>query len=104
MVPRPEGLISPGGSSDAEHRAGEARDPVRLAVQLTLAVYLSPVFLLVCLVGGTSMLVTGMTQALRRGGKPTVGRPAAAPKLTGRGHGKALTRFAELDRRPDVTR
>ena len=100
MVPRPEGLISPGGSSDAE----EGRDPVRLAVQLALAVYLSPVFLLVCLVGGTSMLVNGMAQALRHGGRHPVGRPVAGPKLTGRGHGKAVTRLVELDRRPDVTR
>jgi hypothetical protein len=90
--------------SNAENRAArETRDPVRFAVQLALAIYLSPIFLLVCLVGGTSILVSGMAQALRHGGQDLVGRPAVSPKLSGRGHGKPVTRLAELDRRPDVT-
>src|SRR4051794_24629396 len=103
MVPRPEGTISPGGSPDAEDRPREARDPVRFAVQVALAIYLSPVFAIVCLVGGTSMLVSGMAQALRHGGQPPAGRPVAVPRLDGRGRGKAVTGFAGLDRGPDVT-
>jgi hypothetical protein len=104
MVPRPEGLVPPGGSSDAENRPAETRDPVRFAVQLALAICLSPIFLVVCLVGGTSMLVSGMAQALRHGGQHPVGRPAVVPKLSGRGHGKTVTGFAGLDRTPDATR
>ena len=78
--------------------------PSAFAVQLALAIYLSPVFLIVCLIGGTSMLVGGMARALRHGGQRPVGRPVAGPRLAGRGHGKAVTGFAGLDRRPDVTR
>src|SRR4051812_11875804 len=103
MVPRPEGRISPGSSSAAENRPREARDPVRFAVQVALAIYLSPVFVIVCLVGGTSMLVSGMAQALRHGGQHPAGRPVAGLRLNRRGHGKAVTGFAGLDRGPDVT-
>ena len=103
MVPRPEGPISPGGLPDAEHRPGEIRDPVRFAIQLALAIYLSPIFLFVCLIGGTSMLVGGMAQALRHGTQRPARGPVVVPKLAGRVPGKPVTGLAGLDRRPDAT-
>jgi hypothetical protein len=99
MVPRPESRTFPGGSPPP----GEACDPVRFAVHLALAIYLSPVFLIVGLIGCTSMMVGGMAQAIRHGGPLPVGRAVVGPKLAGRGQGKAVTRVAGLDREPDVT-
>jgi hypothetical protein len=103
MVPRPEGRVSPGGLPDAGQSPGEARDPVRFAAQLALAIYLSPIFLIVCLIGGTSMLFGGMAQAMRHGGQGPAGRAVAGPRLAGRGPGKVAGRVAGLDRAPDVT-
>src|SRR4051812_25778599 len=104
MVPRPEGLICPGSFPDAESRPAEARDPVRFAVRLALAIYLSPIFLIVCLIGGTSMLVGGMAHALRHAGHRPAGRAVAGPKLAGCGQDKVVTGVAGPHRRSDVTR
>jgi hypothetical protein len=48
MVPIPDEPVTP----------GQSRDPIRVLVQAMLALYLSPVIALVCLIGGVSVLAS----------------------------------------------
>jgi hypothetical protein len=56
MVPIPDDPVRP----------SQSRDPVRIVVHTALALYLSPVILVVCLVGGTSILATQAARITRR--------------------------------------
>jgi hypothetical protein len=56
MVPIPDDPVTP----------SQPRDPVRFMVHAALALYLLPVILVVCLVGGTSILAGEAVKITRR--------------------------------------
>ncbi len=46
--------------------AKSGRDPVRIFVQAALAIYLSPILLILCLIGGASLLAGGLARIAHR--------------------------------------
>jgi len=56
MVPIPDNPVA----------TGQSTDPVRLVVHAALALYLSPVILVVCLIGGTSVLAGAAARVARK--------------------------------------
>jgi hypothetical protein len=70
MVPIPDDPVA----------TGRSNDPVRLMVHAALALYLSPVILVVCLIGGTSVLAGGAAKIARK----FVDRPGRDPVRPGR--------------------
>ena len=69
MVPFPDSPVTPGQMSDLEGTQVSQTDPVRLAVHVALALYLSPVILVVCLIGGVSVVASGAAKFARRRGR-----------------------------------
>ena len=68
MVPFAERPVSPHEATELEidpGRAAEA-DPSRRFVHVALALYLTPVILVVCLIGGVSILFGKATRAVER--------------------------------------
>lgn len=52
------------GGAPADGRCpGGPRDPVRIAVHMALAIYLSPILMIVALIGGVSLLAGGVARA-----------------------------------------
>ena len=66
MVPIADGPVTAGQATDPGRIPSVPVDPVRVVVQAMLAVYLSPVILLVCLIGATSMLGSRATRMVMR--------------------------------------
>jgi len=59
MVPSAEGPVIEGQATGPGRIPAVPADRVRAVVQVMLAIYLSPVILIVCLIGATSMLAGG---------------------------------------------
>ena len=56
MVPIVDGSVAPEPPTRADLSSGPRADPVRFMVRALLVVYLSPVILVVCLIGAISIL------------------------------------------------
>lgn len=69
-VARTPHAVSLGNNRDSVTRT----DPVRWVVQAALALYLSPVLLLVGLIGGGSILIGGLARASKFSGHRSSGR------------------------------
>jgi hypothetical protein len=59
MVPIQDDPVPKGQAPEPEAIRQAQADPVRIVVQAALALYLMPVVLVVCLIGGTSLLAGG---------------------------------------------
>ena len=68
MVSSPESPATPGEALELQPDAGRAvgADPVRRLVHVALALYLTPVIAVVCLIGGVSILVGKATRVAER--------------------------------------
>jgi len=59
MAPIPDDPATMGQMPDPETIGSVQADPIRILVQAALALYLMPLVLVVCLIGGASILVSG---------------------------------------------
>jgi hypothetical protein len=66
MVPIQDDPVPKAQAPDSEAIRQARADPVRIVVQATLALYLMPVVLVVCLIGGTSVLAGGAARLAGR--------------------------------------
>ena len=66
MIPIADCPITPGESRDIAGVESDQVDPVRRLVHVALALYLTPVILVVCLIGGVSIVVEKAARTAER--------------------------------------
>ena len=84
MMPTSGRSLKPGDTRDIVRFGADRADPVRCLIHITLALYLTPVVLVVCLIGGVSIVVE---KAARSVGRLTFGshhRSKGRPVLVAR--------------------
>ncbi len=66
MVPISDDPVTFGKKSNPGASRPEQVDPIRLAVHVSLAIYLMPVVAIVCMIGGVSILAGGAAKIARQ--------------------------------------
>lgn len=105
MVPIADDSTATSQATNPEMNPSMPVDPVRAAVHIILAIYLSPVILVVCLIGATSILAGRMLSLMKQVGNRGNRKKSSRPAQVGRLHGeKTGPRLIHRRERSQTTR
>jgi len=100
MVPFAESPATPGEATESEDEPGRAvvADPARRLVHVALALYLTPVIVIVCLIGGASIVFGKATRVAERLAFRPPRRDKDGHRLAARSGGEEIGRRSRDDR------